>query len=128
MMVSGKASNTCPESHLARPSNPSGKTFRVDSEMASKTPLDHDRNGEDRQAYWTREAVPRQRPAVPTVTGIHSTDSRPSGTIHGGNGNSSQSRSLPNLDCDEGYFPRDIGYIIAKKENRKRLKLRYFQY
>jgi hypothetical protein len=34
--VSGKASNTCPESHLARPSNPYQHTFRLDFEMASK--------------------------------------------------------------------------------------------
>jgi hypothetical protein len=34
--VSGKASNTGSESHLASPSNPSQHTFRLDSEMASK--------------------------------------------------------------------------------------------
>ncbi|MDQ2804222.1 MAG: hypothetical protein M3Y41_16665, partial [Pseudomonadota bacterium] len=34
--VSGKASNTCSESHPLRPSNPSHRPFRHDSEMASK--------------------------------------------------------------------------------------------
>ena len=34
--ISGKASNTCWESHLARPSNPTQNTFRIDSETASK--------------------------------------------------------------------------------------------
>src|SRR6185312_1018150 len=36
MRSSGEASNTCSESHLPRPSNPSRHTFRIDSEMASK--------------------------------------------------------------------------------------------
>jgi hypothetical protein len=35
-VISNKASNTCMESHRARPSNPAPKTFRVDSEMASQ--------------------------------------------------------------------------------------------
>jgi hypothetical protein len=35
-VISNKASNTCMESHRVRPSNPAPKTFRVDSEMASK--------------------------------------------------------------------------------------------
>src|SRR5690349_7306359 len=34
--VSGKASNTCSESHPLRPSNPYPRTFHIDSEMASK--------------------------------------------------------------------------------------------
>lgn len=34
--ISGKASNTCPESHLARPSNRQIQPFRIDSEMASE--------------------------------------------------------------------------------------------
>lgn len=33
--ISSKASNTCLESHRARPSNSAQNTFRVDSEMAS---------------------------------------------------------------------------------------------
>ena len=35
-VISSKASNTCPESHLAWPSNPSRRTFSLDSEMASQ--------------------------------------------------------------------------------------------
>jgi hypothetical protein len=35
-VISNKASNTCMESHRARPSNPAPKTFRVDSEMATE--------------------------------------------------------------------------------------------
>ena len=36
--VSGKASNTCLESHLPRPSNPTSQPFRLHSEMASEAP------------------------------------------------------------------------------------------
>ena len=44
--ISSKASNTCLESHRARPSNPAPKTFRVDSEMASQPLKDLlDKNG-----------------------------------------------------------------------------------
>lgn len=39
--VSGKASNTGSESHLAPPSNPPQLTFRFDSEMASKLDFGH---------------------------------------------------------------------------------------
>ena len=41
--VSGKASNICLESHLARPSNPHPRPFHPDSEMASQMNVDDSR-------------------------------------------------------------------------------------